>query len=40
VIEDSITGVTAAHEAGMKVIEVVDGFSKITLKAIDAIGVD
>jgi HAD superfamily hydrolase (TIGR01509 family) len=48
VIEDSATGVTAAHEAGMKVIAVspsdadlvVTGFPEITLKAIDAIGSD
>lgn len=52
VIEDSVTGVTAAHEAGMRTIAVnddekihgkleeadlvVEGFSEITLKAIDA----
>jgi HAD superfamily hydrolase (TIGR01509 family) len=55
VIEDSLSGVTAAKEAGMKVIAVSDGedtnllrdadlvvggFSEITLKAIDAIGID
>ncbi|HKB88576.1 MAG TPA: HAD family phosphatase [Patescibacteria group bacterium] len=55
VVEDSLAGVTAAHEAGMKVIAVtqdenidklyiadlvVEGFSEITLKAIDAIGED
>ncbi len=55
VIEDSLTGITAAKEAGMKVVAisgdenadllenadlVVAGFSEITLKAIDAIGLD
>lgn len=40
VVEDSESGVTAAHEAGMKVIKVVDGFSEITFKAIDAISSD
>jgi HAD superfamily hydrolase (TIGR01509 family) len=48
VIEDSQIGVTAAHEAGMRVIAVspiqadlvVEGFPEITLKAIDAIGSD
>lgn len=54
-IEDSLAGVTAAHDAGMKIIAVtsgeggddldianlvVDGFSEISLKAIDAIGID
>jgi HAD superfamily hydrolase (TIGR01509 family) len=55
VIEDSVSGVTAAHDAGMKVIVVsdkkdaesfsdadlvVEGFPEITLKAIDAKGID
>jgi len=56
VIEDSLPGVTAAHEAGMKVIAinsdeeredelneadlVVQGFSEISLKAIDSMGQD
>jgi HAD superfamily hydrolase (TIGR01509 family) len=55
VIEDSLSGITAAKEAGMRVIAVSDGedvnllegadlivggFPEITLKAIDAIGLD
>ena len=56
VIEDSLPGITAAKEAGMKVIAVrkdeegsdnldtadlvVEGFSEITLKAIDGVALD
>jgi HAD superfamily hydrolase (TIGR01509 family) len=56
VIEDSLPGITAAHEAGMRVVAingsdeeaeeldgadlVVQGFSEITLKAIDSMGQD